>query len=148
MIDMRRTRRVVNGPDFSCVGDFHRRFGLPHIGTVTTPTLDVGRDVVQFRLKFLEEELAELKEAYERDDLPGVADALVDLVYVALGTAHIHGIPWGPAFGEVHAANMQKERAASDGSNSKRLHSFDVVKPDGWEPPDVAEVLRDSGWGG
>ena len=84
----------------------------------------------------------------ERQDLPKIADALVDLVYVALGTAHLHGFPWAALFAEVQRANMTKERAKPDGSDSARGSSFDVVKPEGWRGPAMVEVLMRAGWKG
>ena len=66
-----------------------------------------------------------------------VLDALVDLVYVALGTAYLHG--FGPqkfneAWRRVHEKNMEKIRAPS-ADHSKRGSAFDVIKPAGWTPP-------------
>ena len=67
-------------------------------------------------------------------------DALIDLVYVALGRLVEMGIAPVALFGEVHAANMRKER----GTVAKRPYSLghDAVKPPGWTGPDVAKLLR------
>ena len=73
-------------------------------------------------------------------------DALLDLNYVSHGTAHLLGYPWQIGWNAVQSANMAKERAASDGSNSKRGSSFDVVKPAGWTPPNIQKILDDHGW--
>lgn len=126
---------------FQDVGDFHRKFDLvthPEQLPVTLPL-----DVFEFRRKFLHEELTELEEAYVENDLPGFLDALVDLVYVALGTAHLAGLPFNQAWDAVHRANMLKERASTaDDPRSTRKHAMDIVKPAGWEPPDIANVIR------
>jgi len=51
------------------------------------------------------------------------------------------------AFTEVQRANLAKERAAgATDRRSKRGSGLDVVKPEGWRPPDVAGVLRRHGW--
>lgn len=76
----------------------------------------------------------------------GSFDALIDLVYVALGTAHILGYPWQEGWDLVQKANMAKVRAKPDGSDSLRHSSFDVVKPEGWTAPDIAGLLRQRGW--
>lgn len=131
--------------DFNLVGSFHRKFGLPIAGESADPHV-ISRDVAAFRWRFLMEEMGELLTAMNRDDLPGIADALVDLVYVALGTAHYYGLPWEDLFAEVQRANMTKERAASDGSNSKRSSALDVIKPPGWQPPQLAPILERYGW--
>lgn len=173
--------------DFKRVGDFHRKFGLPDYEPRGGPPPDAVDDsVVDFRVKFLLEELAELCDGYGLDlrweiqqkpfpaapcpscshigpdyyqhrcpatprwqDLPKIADALVDLVYVALGTAQLHRLPWARLFMAVHRANMRKERAAgTDDPRSTRPYALNVVKPAGWRPPDVIGALTRAGWKG
>jgi predicted HAD superfamily Cof-like phosphohydrolase len=68
-------------------------------------------------------------------------DGLVDLVYVALGTAYLHGFDFREAWRRVHFANMNKVRASQDGSDSKRGSSYDVIKPPGWRPPDHSDLV-------
>lgn len=88
------------------------------------------------RLRHLREELDEYDRAADRGDVAGQADALVDLVYVAIGNAIAQGFPWDELWAEVHAANLRKER---DPSLAKR-----VRKPAGWQPPDVAGILAEA----
>jgi len=130
---------------FEDVGDFHRKFGLPN-DQDTKPNI-LPEDVMSFRVNFMQEELNECIVAYETGDLPKVADALCDLVYVALGTAHLMGLPFNKLWAEVQRANMTKERAtSSDDIRSTRKHSLDVVKPLGWQPPNIEQVLADHGY--
>jgi len=132
--------------NYERVGDFHEKFGLEngtHRGYFPRPWPPEA--LIQFRLGFLHEELKELERAYEAQDITGVFDALIDLVYVALGTAQVHGLPWEAGFAEVQRANMTKERAVR-AEQSARGSTFDVVKPMGWQPPDLVRVLRDYGW--
>lgn len=82
------------------------------------------------RIGFLEEELNELKEAADNKDPVAVFDALLDLVYVAKGTATIAGLPWEAGWAEVHRSNMDKV----PGGRSHRL-AKDMVKPRGWVGP-------------
>lgn len=123
---------------FGDVGLFHEKFGLPRRrdgGGLTKLT----PDVLEFRTKFMQEELDEFRDA---DTFEKQADALVDLVYVALGTAQMMRFAWAPLWAEVQRANMAKERAVSaDDPRSTRSHALDVVKPVGWRPPDVAGAL-------
>jgi predicted HAD superfamily Cof-like phosphohydrolase len=93
------------------------------------------------RLRHLEEELSELSYAYTRGNEAEVIDALVDLVYVALGTAYLCGFPFMKVWDAVHAANMKKVRVRK-ASESKRGSTFDVGKPADWKKPDVAKILR------
>jgi len=137
-------RKKTKISDFESVRAFHEKFGLP-IGDAL-PDL-VSDEVRDFRLKFLQEEMDELREAYAKQSLPDIADALVDLVYIALGTALFHGLPWPALFAEVQRANMTKVRA-SRAEDSKRGSAFDVTKPEGWQPPDIVQVLMDHGWKG
>lgn len=151
--------------NFSDVGDFHRKFELD--AAPETPVCALDESTVLFRLKFMLEELREIAKGYgyklelvdsgcqfcaidgARQDLPKVADGLIDLVYVALGTAHLHGLPWPILWGEVQRANLSKERATSaNDARSIRGHTLDVVKPVGFVPPRIIEILMTAGWRG
>lgn len=132
--------------DFDDVCEFHQKFGvrpdspIPHLPP---------KDVWEFRLKFLKQELAELEKAYNENSLPDFADALVDLSYVVLGTAHLASLSWSSHWQEVHLANMAKQRVQNAEESLQltgRGHSFDVIKPPGWTPPDHVAILRYHGW--
>lgn len=132
--DLDAARRRVS--TYSDVGEFHVKFDLPHFGDGRPPNL-LDHDTFEFRLGFLREELSELVSAHESRDMPSFADALCDIIYVALGTGHLARLPLDSCFAEVHRANMTKERAAGSADpRSKRSHSLDVVKPAGFVPPD------------
>jgi hypothetical protein len=111
-------------------------------------------DVQGFRLNFLTEELAEYEEAIgydkynsgdfdpKRFNAAKAFDALIDLVYVALGTAYLHGFPFNEGWDRVQEANMKKVRCeCADDPRSTRKHRIDVVKPEGWKPPMLADLL-------
>ena len=121
-----------------CLMIFHEKFGMV---TRTEPGL-LPEDLMKFRMKFLEEEFVEIQEAYEKGDVAGVADGLVDFVYVAMGTAELMGLPWDANFAEVHRANMTKRRAVA-ASESKRFSTYDVVKPPGWIGPDHNKIFEE-----
>ena len=126
---------------FDDVGNFHRKFGLPHYGDGTAPGLP-DPDVALFRGKFLQEELDEFKDAVSAGNLLDAADALADLVYVALGTAHMMELPFEEIWTEVQRANMTKVRASGSADPlSKRSHRMDVVKPPGFIPPDHGPAI-------
>lgn len=130
--------------NFEDVGRFHRKFGLPTSGaTVLTSQLDP--ETLRFRIEFMREELNEFIEAAEAEDAAGMFDALIDLVYVAMGTAHLAGFPWEAGWALVQQANMAKVRATS-ASESKRNSSLDVVKPEGWTAPDIAGLIDLHNW--
>lgn len=127
--------------NFDDVGDFHEKFGLRNVTWGDGGPDEVDPELLAFRVKFLREEFIEFQDAAGAGDLPKAFDALLDIVYVAMGTAHLYGFPWQRGWDAVHRANMLKIRAAKDGSDSKRGSGWDVVKPPGWEPPDLDSIL-------
>lgn len=88
-----------------------------------------------FRAKFLFEELKEYTDA---ESIADEIDALVDLIYVAIGALLEMGVNPIKAFEPVQEANMAKLRG-----ETKRGEVYDAVKPPGWTPPDHEAVLRD-----
>jgi predicted HAD superfamily Cof-like phosphohydrolase len=130
--------RFVNpNPDLiEDVRAFGERYGLP---LSNTPHLLAPEDW-EYRENFLREELAETVKAYYSNDLAEVADGLIDLIYVAIGTLQLMGIPIAAGWREVQRANMSKHRVSRK-EDSKRGHTWDIVKPPGWEPPDWKMVL-------
>ena len=123
--------------DYSCFVDlpldirlFHEKFGFvfPEVPR------DLTEEEFQFRFKFLHEELREYGDAVAEGNRANALDSLVDLVVVAIGTAYLHGFPFAEAWRRVMEANMAKVRA-TDESQSKRGSKLDIVKPEGWTPP-------------
>ena len=144
---------LVPGQLFRDIARFHDKFQL-------LPTEDPGHelpeDLLKFRMKFLYEELTEYCEAVgfgiqddmvlklvdPKFDAEKAFDALIDLVYVALGTAYLHRFPFNDGWARVQEANMKKVRAESaDDERSVRKHAADVVKPEGWEPAILKDLL-------
>lgn len=136
----------VDTTNFQDVGEFQEKYGLDNVTHLGTGPRPEDAELMAFRVKFMREELDEFIEGLEEGDEAKMADALVDLVYVVLGTAHFRGYPWQQLWDDVQAANMRKVRAQSDGSDSKRGSSFDVVKPEGWVGPNTHEILRKHGF--
>lgn len=123
--------------NFRDIQEFHFKYGLYYDG----PPKELTPDLYEFRIKFLQEELQEYIDAVSHGDLEKQFDALLDLVYVAMGTAVLQGFPWQAGWDEVQRANMSKVRATHI-SQSKRGTKYDVVKPPDWRAPDIAGVLR------
>ncbi len=155
--------------DFHDVGDFHTKFGLTSVPEEGAYPRHPTRELLEFRLNFLLEELKEvvsgagaqlqLKQYLDKDpeltivlpdtdhwDHAQVFDGLIDLNYVSLGLAHIEGYPWREGWDAVQKANMAKERA-TEATASERGGTWDVIKPPGWTPPDIRGILADFGWG-
>ena len=133
--------------NFRDVGEFHEKFDLHVVeGPRGRGPQPWNAELLAFRIKFLREELKEFEDSVHLQDHAGMADALIDLVYVAMGTAHVLGYPWQELWNEVQRANMTKERAKADGSNSLRGSSFDVIKPPGWQAPQIEQIMGEYGW--
>lgn len=76
-----------------------------------------------------------------------VADAQVDLVVVTKGGSHTFGVPIDDAFlDEVSPSNFAK--LGPDGKPILREGDRKVLKPEGWQEPNIAKVLREAGWNG
>ena len=124
---------------FNDINEFSQKFGLPQ---PAQPKLLDHIDM-HFRMQFMYEELREIQEGYSGKDIEEVFDGLIDLVYVALGTAWLMNLPFNDGWARVHLANMQKERAMSAGdTRSKRGHRWDIVKPEGWEAPVLTDLVE------
>lgn len=130
-----RIEHLKRMPDVARVAEFNAKFGMP---APDAPVYDA--DVLGRRIDHIGEELAELEDGENHRDLAKVADALVDIVYVALGAAINLGLPWRELFHEVQVANMAKERV-EDGT-----HKFGIRKPVGWEPPNIRGILGRYGY--
>lgn len=112
---------------------FHNKFQLP---AHDTPSLELADGLLDFRVKFMQEELEEFVEALTLNDSVKAFDALIDLVYVAMGTAYLCQFPWQEGWTVVQAANMTK-RKVDHASESKRGSIYDIVKPEGWVSPEL-----------
>lgn len=86
------------------------------------------------RKRLVLEEAQEFADACDAGDLVEAIDALCDLLYVTFGSAVAFGVDLDPFFEEVHRSNMAKLTAGKDPGGKQ-------LKPDGWEPPDIAGVL-------
>lgn len=98
------------------------------------------------RVGLIREEIVELRGAADQlviqptaKDAEDFLDASVDAVYAILATCAAFGFDFDEAWRRVHAANMAKERASN--ADNKRGSQYDVVKPKGWCPPDLSDLV-------
>lgn len=112
------------------VADFHEMILQDH--GENYPSL-VSLEYCVERSRFLAEELDEFAIAAGEANIVGLADALADLVYVALGTAYKMGLPFDDIWAAVHEANMRKVSG-----QTKRGNRVDAMKPTGWIGPEAA----------
>ena len=111
------------------VADFHLE--VLQLTATESPTL-LSQEFCMERFRFMSEEIEEFVDAGIKGDMVGVADALADVIYVALGTAYQMGLPFQAIWDHVHRANMRKVRG-----ETKRGSSIDARKPEGWVSPEA-----------
>ncbi|MGY4980870.1 pyrophosphohydrolase domain-containing protein [Streptomyces sp. 900105755] len=121
------------------VREFHHAFGL---AARSTPT-EVSPELAAHRGKLLAEEAAEVAEVAVEGPLDRLAHELADVVYVAYGTALVHGIDLDEVLAEIHRSNMSK--LGPDGQVARRADGK-VLKGEHYRAPDVSAVLRGQGW--
>ena len=89
---------------------------------------------VNLYMELIREEFEELKAAHKDFDVVEVADACGDLIWVILGLCNTVGINIHPVWHEITASNLSK----TVNGNVIRRADGKILKPDGWEPPNLA----------
>lgn len=120
------------------VADFNQAFAPDHLTDKVIDPDILTSDLAEARMYFMQEEMDELWAAFEDKDPVAFVDAIVDLQYFLYGTALALGIPLEEAFLEVHESNMAKANA--DGTVTRNSVGK-VLKPKGWQAPDLGRVL-------
>lgn len=125
----------VDPHDF--VMEFHTTYGMPVGGGINgVGFLSPERSKLRFDL--IDEEYAELIQAYVANDLEEVADALGDLVYVIYGMAIEMGINLGAVLEEIQESNMSK--LGEDGLPIYR-EDGKVLKGPNFHKPNITRAL-------
>jgi len=151
---------------FDYLKKIHTKFGINHDGFPRP----LSKEEYLFRIGCMIEEIWEYTEAtfefgnidinalrdnflqtlgqYElREDIhtPEVLeqqfDALLDMNIFNLGTAERQGFPVDEGYRRVMNANMKKELAVT-GDRSKRGFAIDLIKPEGWKPPVLLDLVE------
>jgi len=113
--------------------DMHAKFGVNQV----IRGLDKAKLMafIQFRIKFLQEELDEMIVSNNGDD---TVDALIDLCVVAIGTLDALDVDAHTAWDRVLESNMTKE-VGIKASRPNPLGLPDLIKPEGWIAPSHAD---------
>ena len=117
------------------VEEFHEKYDLQYEEQISRHLIPEEKE---FRARCM---LEELQEYIEANTLEEEVDALIDLIYFALGTSYRHGFNFYDGWREVHRANLSKVRTPSKDC-SKREFELDVIKPEGWEAPDLDPAIN------
>lgn len=118
------------------VREWHKAFDVP---APDAPEM-LPLDQVERRIQWIQEELQEFVESQTLEDQ---ADAMVDVIYFALGALVEMGVDPGELFEIVHRANMSK--LWEDGKPRYRQADGKVIKPAHWQDPQPLlkeEIMR------
>lgn len=113
--------------------EFHKKMGQT-IGDPRNPDLTADQEL---RLRLIDEELKELKDAIAAGDVIKTADGLADLSYVLAGCAAAWGIDLASVVDEVHRSNMTKE-PGTEATGGK------AIKGPDFSPAEIESVLKDA----
>ncbi len=120
---------------------FHKKYKIDYSG----PLRRLPEQLARFRTLRLREEAEEYIKA---PDIENELDAMIDSIYIALGTLHLHGFTpekINEAWNRVHHANMSKELSSKE--NPSKYGDLgigvDIVKPKGWVAPDHSDLCQD-----
>ena len=121
--------------NFESVKKFMQTFGQEVKNKAEFPS----DKIVKLRYDLIEEELTELKVAFQQKDLKEIADALTDILYVAYGAGHAFGINLDKCFEEVQSSNMSKL-----GKDGKPIYNDrgKVMKGPKYFKPDLNKFLN------
>jgi predicted HAD superfamily Cof-like phosphohydrolase len=91
----------------------------------------------------IEEEHKELKQALADNNDVEVLDALIDILVVTIGAIHSAGFDAEGAWKEVMSTNFAKIN--KDTGKVRKREDGKVLKPQGWEPPNLKPFLKKKG---
>ncbi len=116
------------------INDMHAKFGVHDWMEKNKDNPELLKQFLKFRIRFLEEELNETKQAAIDINREEIVDGLIDLCVVAIGTLDAFGVDAYKAWDTIHKANMSKEPGVKE-SRPNPLGLPDLIKPEGWEGP-------------
>ena len=112
------------------VGEFHRHINYRESKFSTAV---IASATQMKRVSYMQEELSEYCQGVAEADVGKAADAIIDLIYYAVGTLRAMGIDPRPVWDEVHKANMTKS------SNPAAWKNCDKTD---WRKPDIRGAIK------
>ncbi len=121
------------------VNEFHTAFG---VNVEKNPVIP-NKNRCELRQNIIQEEVDELKAAWESGNLVEVADALADIHYVVMGTVLEFGLQdkYPDIFKEVHRSNMSK---LDENGNPIYREDGKVIKSELYSEPQIEKILKDN----
>ena len=120
---------------FKDMQDMHKKYGVDKWMNEEKKS-DWSRlnKYMDFRIKMMQEELDETKQAFKDNNPEEIVDGIIDLCVFAIGTLEVFGVDANKAWDQVYKANMSKEVGIKEGRPNP-LGLPDLVKPEGWQGP-------------
>ena len=115
--------------------NMHKKFGVHEWVKKNKDNKELMRKFLEFRIRFLQEELDETRKAVEESDAEEIVDGLIDLCVVAIGTLDAFDVNARVAWNEIFEANMSKEPGIKE-SRPNPLGLPDLIKKSDWKGPD------------
>lgn len=121
------------------VREFMLTYGHEMRDKAISSLTEVPLETIELRNKLIHSEVKELFDAVTANDVVEVFDALLDLVYVAIGAMLAYGFPAEAGMKEVQRSNMTKL-----GEDGQPIYDADgkVVKGPNYEPPVLGPLLE------
>lgn len=110
--------------NFTDVQNMNLVFGNP-AGDPFNPDWEAGGQIDTY-VKLIEEELDEIKEAYEQRDFKKLMDGILDTLVVTYGLAHVAGIDADEGMKRVYTSNMSKICWSDTDAKETQQHYWDV----------------------
>lgn len=101
---------------------------------------NLTRERLLFALTAMYEELYEFTVACNSNNVGEALDAIIDLIYFAIGRAYEMGITpaqFRQCWNLVQNKNMAKKRGTKN-----RGTDLDASKPEGWEAADLGDIIK------
>lgn len=122
--------------NFNKVQEWHKKFGCLQNKKPTW----LSYEKMELRLKLIDEEVNEIKEAVAKQDIINLAKELADLLYVTYGFADTLGIDLDAVFRDVHVSNMSK---LDENGNPIRRKDGKILKSKLYKEPDLSWLTSD-----
>ena len=119
------------------IKEFHVTMGAvapDHPAIPSNELLDLRKTLIREEYNEVNEQI-DLLTSGNSTDMTALVHELTDLLYVTYGAIWACGVDPDPVFAEVHNANMRK-------LDGPRRADGKVLKPEGWQPADVAGVIQ------
>lgn len=117
------------------------KFNKEVIGLIQPEEVKIlNRERLLFALTAMYEELQEFTVACNNNDIGEALDAIIDLIYFAIGRAYEMGITeeqFKKCWDIVQQKNMQKKKGIKN-----RGTSTDAIKPEGWKAANLNELIK------